>query len=173
MEDKRNVQKNFRLTQSEAEILEGILARNNMSLADWITKNLKENLVGEGFIVEKIDNGTEQILSESEKIKLNQEVFYEDLKKEIVSIAGLVEKTSKSVYRWFADLKLSSESKKNIFNYKQGDLILTDKNNILVVSEVYPSDNEMAVGLFPLTRESAYKRILLEEKHESFISIYR
>ncbi|MCT7596111.1 hypothetical protein [Aliarcobacter butzleri] len=173
MEDKRNVQKNFRLSEKEAEALEAILARNNLSLADWIAKNLKENLVGEGFIVEKIDSGTEQILSESEKIKLNQEAFYEDLKKEIVSIAGLVEKTSKSVYRWFADLKLSNESKKNIFNYKQGDLILTDKNNILVVSEVYPSDNEMAVGLFPLTRESTYKRILLEEKHESFISVYR
>jgi hypothetical protein len=73
----------------------------------------------------------------------------------------------------FYELEVEDELRFNIFAYMEGDLIRTEKGNILVVVEILKTDNSLRCYLFPYISNDTIKIISLEANARTFINIFR
>jgi hypothetical protein len=73
----------------------------------------------------------------------------------------------------FYELTVDAELRSNILVYKEGDLIRTERGNLLVVGEVLKTDNSLRCYLFPYVAGDAIKTIYLDTNAKSFSNIFR
>jgi hypothetical protein len=68
---------------------------------------------------------------------------------------------------------VDADLRSNILVYREGDLIRTERGNLLVVVEVLEDDNSLRCYLFPYQTGDEIKTISLESNAKSFNNIYR
>jgi hypothetical protein len=94
----------------------------------------------------------------------NDEMFYK-----LSEVLGL-----EDTYRdLFYEVTVDEDLRSNILVYSEGDLIRTERGNLLVVVEVLEADNALRCYLFPYQTGDEIKTISLESNAKSFSNIYR
>lgn len=73
----------------------------------------------------------------------------------------------------FYEVAVDADLRSNVFTYKQGDLIKTERGNLLVVVEVLEADNALRCYLFPYQTGDEIKTISLEGNAKAFSNIFR
>jgi len=73
----------------------------------------------------------------------------------------------------FYEVTVDAELRSNALVYREGDLIRTERGNLLVIVEVLEIDNTLRCYLFPYQTGDEIKTISLESNAKSFNNIYR
>jgi hypothetical protein len=73
----------------------------------------------------------------------------------------------------FYEVTVDAALRSNILVYKEGDLIRTERGNLLVVVEVLEADDSLRCYLFPYVAGDAIKTISLDANAKSFSNIFR
>jgi len=154
MKEIKSIHKTVRLTPTQSNILDQRIKHTGMSFSELI----QNRILNSESINEFINKITEESQLLREFISENfiaQQSYFKSIDEHIKS------KSQDYMYSYFGKLDLSENDLQKISAYKQGDLIRTHKNNLLVVSGINEDTKTLNVSLLPLTQNSEIRKLHL------------
>ena len=165
MSDTKTKPVSIRLSIDEANAFDKIEKLTGKSKADLI----REKVLSSEDQSEVLDT----IVWESEQVQEKIEVFKKAYQADMQSYGAMLSNLQKNIYKTFAELKMDSAMKKNIYMYKQGDLVRTGKNHLLIILSVNEDTHELKATLAPLLSNPEINILNVKESGDSFIAVYR
>jgi hypothetical protein len=155
MKEIKSIHKTVRLTPTQSNLLDQRIKHTGMSFSELIeTKILNPDNTNE--IITQVEWESEQLQEFISKNFIALKSYFTTLQEHIKS------KSQDYLYSYFGKLELSKNDLQKLLSYKQGDLIRTHKNNLLVVSSIEEESKILNVSLLPLTHNSEIRELSLE-----------
>jgi len=165
MKDTKSKPVSIRLSIEEAEAFDKMEKLTGKSKADLIREKVLSN--------ENQSEVLDTIVWESEQVQERIEAFQKAYQADMQSYGAMISKLQKNIYKTFAELNMDVAMKKNIYMYKQGDLIKTSKNHLLIVLSVNEDTSEIKATLAPLLANPEINILNVKESGENFVSVFR